>query len=349
MNDFENKINNMLPSDLIKVKKLIDILLDYKINNTRTNLEYLKKSKTIECDINPNHRVKKNGKKDGVQRYYCNDCKKSIPLTKNTILEHLKLTYNQLKILLRCMYDYKSLTEISLEIGLCRTSVFELQIRIFSALEIIHNDEILEGIVQVDEKYERTSFKGFPKEKMPRCSRYNGKDNHISGISNDQVCIIVAIDEKDHLIIKVVGNGPASTNMINKALENRIKKNSILVTDSKGSYIDFAHRNNLKLIQIPEGNHKYKNYHINDVNEIMTEISELLIRKRGVSSRHLQHYMNFIRYRKIIKYTIEYLEINEKMYNDLILLVPKLKSDDVYTSELPFDTNKYKEWFTKYN
>ena len=186
-------------------------------------MEYLKKSKTIECDINPNHRVKKNGKKDGVQRYYCNDCKKSIPLTKNTMLEHLKLTYNQLKILLRCMYDYKSLTEISLEIGLCRTSVFELQIRIFSALEIIHNDEILEGIVQVDEKYERTSFKGFSKEKMPRCSRYNGKDGHISGISNDQVCIIVAIDEKDHLIIKVAGNGPASTNMINKALKNRIK------------------------------------------------------------------------------------------------------------------------------
>ena len=112
---------------------------------------------------------------------------------------------------------------------------------------------------------------------MPRYSRYNEKDNHISGISNDQVCIIVAIDEKDHLVIKVVGNSPASTNMINKALENRIKKNSILVTDSKSSYIDFAHRNNLKLIQIPEGSHKYKNYHINDVNEIMIEISELLI------------------------------------------------------------------------
>ena len=63
MNDFENKISNMLPSDLIKVKKLIDILLDYKINNTRTNLEYLKKSKTIECANNPNHRVKKIVKK----------------------------------------------------------------------------------------------------------------------------------------------------------------------------------------------------------------------------------------------------------------------------------------------
>ena len=97
MNDFENKINNMLPSDLIKVKKLIDILLDYKINNTRTNLEYLKKSKTIECDINPNHRVKKNGKKDGVQRYYCNDCKKSIPLTKKYYAWTFKINIQSVK------------------------------------------------------------------------------------------------------------------------------------------------------------------------------------------------------------------------------------------------------------
>ena len=33
------------------------------------------------------------------------------------MLEHLKLTYNQLKTLLRYMYDYKSLTEISLKMG----------------------------------------------------------------------------------------------------------------------------------------------------------------------------------------------------------------------------------------
>ena len=349
MNELENKIGQMLPSELIKVKKLIDILLEFKENNNRTNLEYLKQAKSIRCDVDINHNVKKNGKKDGIQRYYCTECKKCIPLTKNTMLKHLKLTYNQLKILLKCMYDYKSLTATSLEVGICRTSVFELQIRIFDALEYIYKDEILEGIVQVDENYERTSFKGFPKEKMPKKSRYNGKDNHVSGISNDQVCIIVAIDDKDHLIIRVVGNGPASTDMISKALDNRIKAKSILVTDSKNSYMKFARKNKLKLIQIPEGSHKYKNYHINDVNEIMTEISILLFRKRGISSRHMQHYMNFIMYRKLLKYTVEYLEINEKMYKDLILLIPKIKSDDVYSTEMPFDMDEYKEWYTKYN
>ena len=78
---------------------------------------------------------------------------------------------------------------------------------------------------------------------MPRSSRHNGKDKHVSRISNDQICIVVAIDEND--------------------------------------------------------------YTINDVNEIMTEISSYLFHKKGVSSRHMQHHMNFIRYRKIIKYTVE--------------------------------------------
>ena len=349
MNELENKIEQMLPSELMKVRNLIDILLKFKGNDNRTNLEYLKQSKEIHCDVDINHNVKKNGKKDDIQRYYCTDCKKCIPLTKNSMLEHLKLTYNQIKILLQCMYDFKSLNETSLEVGICRTSIFELQIRIFDALEYIFKDEILEGVIQVDEKYERTSFKGYPTEKMPRKSRHNGKDNHISGISKDQVCIVVAIDEKDHLIIKVVGNGPASTNMISKALNNRIKSNSTLVTDSKNSYQEFANNNNLKLVQIPEGLHKYKNYHINDVNEIMTEISILLSRKRGISSRHLQHYMNFIMYRKMLKYTIEYLEINEKMYKDLILFIPKLKGDDVYSTEMPFDIDEYRDWYDKYN
>ena len=349
MNELENKIEQMLPSELVKIKCLIDNLLEFKENNNRTNLDYLKKVKTIHCNININHNVKKNGKKDGIQRYYCTDCKKSIPLTKNTMLEHLKLTYNQLKVLLKCMYDYKSIEETSLEIGISTTSVFELQIRIFDALEYIYHEHLLEGTVQADEKYVRISFKGFSKDKMPRKSRYNGKDNHVSGISKDQLCIVVAIDENDHLIIKVVGNGPASTDMISKALNNKIKENSILVTDSKNSYQEFAKINKLQLIQIPDGYHKYKNYHINDVNEIITEISIYLNCKKGISSRHLQHHMNFIMYRKIIKYTIEYLEINEKMYNDLILLFPKLKSDEVYSTEMPFDIEEYKDWYSKYN
>ena len=183
---------------------------------------------------------------------------------------------------------------------------------------------------------------------MPRDARYNGNKNLISGISNDQVCVIVAIDEYDSLVIKVVGNGSASKDMISRALKGKIEPNSILVSDSKNSYINFAKENDLKLIQIPSGYHKKDNYTINDVNEIMTEISNYLFKKRGISSRHLQHHMNFIRYRKILKYTIEYLKLNENMYVDTLLLNIKLRSNDVYSTDMPFNIEEYKEWYLEH-
>ena len=339
-----NTINKMSPYELDRVKKLIDELIISKPSKRLTNLEYLEKTKNVECPVDCTHSIKKNGHKDGTQRYWCHNCKKSFSITDSSIIKYSKFTYNQFKTLLQCMYDYKPLSEIALEIGISKTSVFELEIRIFDALDKIHSEYILKGIIQVDEKYICISFKGFSKEKMPRKSRYNGEDNKISGISNDQICVVVAIDSYDELIIKVVGNGPASTDMISKALEGKIEENSILVTDNKSSYIKFAKDNNLKHIEVPKDSYKIDNYTLNDVNEIMSEISIYLSIKRGISSRHLQHHMNFIRYRKILKYTIEYLEINENMYNDILLLDINLSGKDVYSTDLPFDIDEYREW-----
>lgn len=341
-----NEINQMLPPELETAKKLIDLLIENKPNQRLTNLEYLKKIKTVRCPKNDNHHIKKNGHKNGTQRYWCHDCRVSFSLTDNSIAKYSKLTYSQFKTLLKCMYDYKSISETALEVGISNTSTFEIEIRIFDALEEINENEVLDGIVQADEKYIRTSFKGFTKEKMPRKSRHSGNNDNVPGISNDQVCVVVAIDGNDKLIIKVVGNGSASAEMISKALKNKIAPNSILVTDSKSSYMKFAEQNKLQLVQLPKNTYQEGIYTLNDVNELMTEISIYLFKKRGVSSRHLQHHMNFIRYRKIIKYTIEYLEINENMYIDTLSLNIKLNSNNVYLTTMPFDINEYKNWFS---
>lgn len=340
-----NSISKLLPPELKIAKELINKLLEDKPQQRLTNLEYLERNKKIVCPIDKDHHIKKNGHKDGTQRYWCHDCKKSFSITHDSLIKYSYLNYFQLKKMLQCMYDYKPLNEIALEVGITETSVFELEIKIFNSLEQISGDKTLRGIVQIDEKYVRISFKGTPTDKMPRLSRCNGNSNLISGISNDQLCVVVAIDENDQLIIKVVGNGNASKDMISQALKNKIEPNSIIVTDSKNSYVSFAKENNLKLIQIPSGQHKKDNYTINDVNEIMTEISSYLFRKKGISSRHLQHHMNFIRYRKIIKYTIEYLDINENMFVDALLLKINLKSNDVYSTDMPFNIEEYKNWY----
>lgn len=346
--EVSNNITKLLPPELEVAKKLIDKLLITKPQQRVTNIEYLERKKNIECPNNKNHRIKKNGHKNGTQRYWCYDCEKSFSITYNSLVEYSYLNYFQLKKFLQGMYDYKPLSEIASEVGITKTSAFELQIKIFEALDQILDNKILRGIVQVDEKYVRISFKGFSPEDMPRPSRYDGHSNLISGISDDQLCVVVAIDEYDTLIIKVVGNGNASEAMISQALKNKIAPQSTIVTDSKNSYIPFAMKNNLGIIQIPSGSHQKDGYTINDVNEIMTEISSYLFRKKGVSSRHLQHHMNFIRYRKILKYTIEYLEINENMLVDTLLLRINLKSNDVYSTEMPFDVEEYQKWYAEH-
>ena len=347
--DVKNKINHMLPPQLEEAKKLIDLLITTKPNQRVTNLEYLERTITICCPVNETHHIKKNGHKNNTQRIWCYDCKKSYSITHKSILEHSILNYYQLKKLLQSMYDFKSLDETSQELGIDESTVFESQIRIFDALDELNCDVKLGGIVQADEKYIRINLKGTPSNKMPRPSRHNGSTNLTSGISKDQICVIVALDENDNLIIRVAGNGNASTNMISKVLNGKINSGSTLVTDSKNSYDKFAELNNLKLIKIAAGMHKQDNYSINDVNQIMSEIETYLNIKRGISTRHLQHHMNFIQYRKKIKYTIEYLDRNEKMYVDAISLKIRLKSNDVYSTPMPFDIDDYKEWYKRHH
>ena len=346
--EVSSRIVKLLPPELEVAKELINKLLEDKPQQRLTNLEYLERNKKVKCPKDESHHIKKNGHKNGTQRFWRYDCEKSFSITYDSIIKYSHLNYYQLKKLLQCMYDYKPLNEIALEVGISKTSAFELEIKIFNSLNQIFSVKMLKGIVQIDEKYVRISFKGTRHNKMPRPPRYDGHSNLTSGISDDQVCIVVAIDEYDTLIIEVVGNGNASKSMISQALENRIEPNSIIVTDSKNSYVPFAKENNLKLIQIRSGYHKKNGYTINEVNEIMTEISSYLFRKNGVSSRHLQHHMNFIRYRKILKYTIEYLEINENMFINTLLLKITLKSNEVYSTELPFDIEEYKSWYEKH-
>ena len=347
--NIEQIIKSMNPNELEKISKFVSSILTNKNESRITNLDYLIKSYIPKCPNNSEHNIKKNGHKNGTQRYYCKDCEKTWSISNNKIVSSSCLNYQQLKMLLKNMYDYKPLEEISKELNISKTSLFEIQIRIFYELNQVFKDTKLSGIIQIDEKYIRISFKGYKEENMPRKSRKSGCENLVSGISNDQLCVIVAIDSYDNILIKVAGNGPASTNMIEDALKNRISENSIIVTDSKSSYIKFAKENRLKHIQIPPDKHSYKGYHLNDVNEIMTEISAYIALKKGISAKHLQHHLNFILYRKMLKYTIEYLEINEKMYIDTIMLNISLRSNEVYSVDLPFDLDKYRIWCAEHD
>ena len=216
---------------------------------------------------------------------------------------------------------------------------YYLEIKIFKALEKTFNDIKLRGVVQVDEKYFRINFKGTKHDKMPRKTKHSGSQDLKIGINNELSCVIVAIDEYDSIIVKVVGNGNVTTKYIENALSGKIEENSIIITDSKSSYIKFARDNNLILKQIPDGKYSVEDkYNLNNVNELILELENYINRvKRGVSTRHLQQYCNFIKYKKILKYTVEYLNRNQKLYKDSVILFSNLTNKEICQMELPFD------------
>lgn len=177
---------------------------------------------------------------------------------------------------------------------------------------------------------------------MPRESRHSGSQNLTSGISDEQVCIIIAIDSNDNMVIKVAGSGPATTKMIEDVLSNKIKQGSILVTDSKSSYVRFAEKHNLILKQVPSKYHKTKDgYHLGEVNSLMSELELFIQNFRGLSTRHLQQYLDLFKYRKILRYTVEYLKQKKKTYDKVLLIQTKgLTKRQVCKTKMPIDIYK---------
>lgn len=337
--DLKCDLEKLLPDELEKLVLFINNLFDNKINEKLTNQEYQKNNLEIKCPNCNLSLFKKNGHKDGTQRYLCKNCHKSFSITTNTILNYSRIKYWQLKDFIKCLLDAKPILEISQQVKMSKTQIYYLEIKLFKALENIYNRNMLKGIVQADEKYFRISFKGTKCEKMPRKSRHSGLQNLKVGINKELACVVVAIDINDNIIIEVVGNGPATVEMLEKGLGGKIEKGSILVTDSKSSYIKFAQNNGLILKQIPDGKYNIEViYNLSEVNELILELENYITYvKRGVSTKHLQQYCNFIKYRKILKYTIEYLDRNEKMYKDAIILCSNLTNKDISDIKLPFD------------
>ena len=341
------ELKRTLPDKLEQIRKFIDELLINKNSQRLTNVEYQQELKTIRCPKCHGQGITKNGHKHGIQRYVCKKCNYFFSETTDTILSYSKINYKQLKSVISGILASKPVIEISKDAGLTATETYYLEIKIFASIDKIVENTKLHGIVQADEKYFRISFKGTKKENMPRKSRHSGSQNLAAGISNEQVCVVVAIDEYDNIVMTVAGNGQVTQDMISKSLHGKIEEKSILVTDSKSSYRKFANDENLVLKQIPAGEHTIEEiYNLGEVNSLINEIDNYINRiKKGISTRHLQQYLNYLKYRKILKYTFEYLERNEKMYKDCITLVNKLKNRDISKMALPIDISNLYQHF----
>ena len=327
--NYSEEFKNLLPDELEFIKEILDNLIITTKNNKNTNVKYHDKN----CIV-------KNGLKNNVQYYKCKNCNKFFSISTSTLASNISLSYNQLLNFMLCLINYNTISETAKIVGISERSTYNIRIKIISTLNKYKKSK-LKGLVQCDEKYVRLSFKGTRKDKMPRKSRKNGQESRTSGISMDQVCILMAVDSYDNIFIKIVGLGPLSSDDLENNFSDWIEEQSILVTDSKSSYIKFAKDHNLILKQIPENKHTTKDgYHLGELNSLMSELDILLLKCKGISTRHLQEYLDLFRFRKILKYTIEYLKQNKEMYNYTLLQTTNIKNKNVCRRQMPVDVSE---------
>lgn len=338
--DYSNEFKDLLPEELEIIKHILDDLIVNVKRDKNTNVKYQNKNKTLKCPNCENHYVVKNGTRNNIQYYKCKNCNKFFSISTNTLTSGIRLNYNQLIDFMSCLINYSTLSETANIIGLSERNAYNIRIKIISTLNKYKTKKLKE-VVQCDEKYIRLSFKGTRKDKMPRKSRRSGQEDRTSGISMDQVCILMAIDSADNIFTKVVGLGPLSIEDLEDNFSDYIEEGSILVTDSKSSYIKFAQKHKLILKQIPEDKHTTKDgYHLGELNSLMSELDVLLLKCRGLSTRHLQEYLDLFRFRKILRYTVEYLKQNKEMYNYSLLQTTIIKNKTVCKREMPIDVSE---------
>ena len=284
--------------------------------------------------------ILKNGHSEsGVQRYKCKECKKRFNDATDTLCSNSKLSYEIWLHFFECMVDKLSLRKTAVKLNINKNTAFAMRHKVLNALKIFREKTVLSGKIQADELYKSINLKGTKPKNMPRFSKpRQTKGGSKRGISDHQVCIASAIDEWDNTYFGVVGAGPITTEMIEKTFSTVIKPGSTLITDCKSSYEKFAYRHNLKLQQVKSGTYQnLDRYNLAEINGLHSNVENFLQSFIGVSTKHLQGYLDWFSYQKYLTYTVELLKQPQVMMNYVVGQLTSINIADIYSKEFPID------------
>ena len=339
---------DLIPSQLRelleKIRSVLDIVEMSK--NTTSKVVHNTQSSSV-CPFCSSNRIVKNGKtKTKIQTYKCKDCNKRFNDLTGTLFTRSKLNMQQIEELFECFHNCSTLRDVSEKLHVNLKTAFLYRHKILNILTDINEKTALQGQIESDEYYISINLKGTRKD-MPRASKpRKSHGGSKRGISNHQVCVASAIDEKDNTYFSIVGTGPITTEEIEKVFSSRMNSSSTLITDCKSSYEKFAKNHNIKLEQIKSGTYVNSNgYSLGNINSLHSNLEQFLSPFRGVSTKHLNGYLSWFAFSKLLKYTTELLDRSKKIMDTTIIQNTSITVNNIYdnTSNIDF-FDVYKEY-----
>ena len=327
-------IYDLIPSKIIElIEKLTNALNVIKIKkDTLYKVANFEKSKSCCPHCGSNNIIKNGFTKVGhIQNYKCRDCNKKFNDLTNSVFAGTKLNYEQIDIFLDCFKDRISIRRTAKRMNVNPNTVFLLRHKILSALACYRENIKLTGEIESDEIYRTVNLKGTKSQNMPRTSKpRTSKGTTVRGISKHKVCISTAIDEYDNCFLEIVGTGEITSEMVKKSLTPKLVNVKTLTTDCKSSYESEAKNNNWNLVQIKSNGHvNNEGRSLANINSLHSGLSTFLSNFRGVSTKHLQGYLDWYMFNKKLNYSYE-----DDKQKEIILKSAILNSTNIITSNM---------------
>lgn len=236
------------------------------------------------------------------KRFMCHNCNRTFNELTGTVWHYLH-SHEKFKNFIRCMVQQMSIRASAEEVSVCVSTAFFWRHKLLKALYRIEQNQLKDEI-QVDETYILESNKGEKDivTEYNRKSRKRGGKASKRGISNEQVCIIVASDNQDNTVLEIAGKGRLTKKNVHQTLDKKIRKQrvnrAIFVTDKHQSYREFVEQKRLIHQTVVAHNKQFTNidgFNINRVNAIHSRLKRWFVTFNGVATKYLQNYLHYFR------------------------------------------------------
>lgn len=226
--------------------------------------------------------------RNGIKRYFCNDCQHSFSALTGTIFEDRKIPISEWIEYLIHLFEFHSITTSARDNRNAYSTGRYWLLKVFAVLEDFQKDIILEGNVYLDETF-------FSVVESKKKHKENGKEYR--GISRNKLCIAAAYDETGHILLMYENTSKPSSKSTWKTLGTHIRPGSHLIHDGERSHSVLIEKLNLthdifssnELKKLPDDENP-----LDPINEIHSLAKRFMRSHGGFNRDNLQDWMNLI-------------------------------------------------------
>ncbi len=117
------------------------------------------------------------------------------------------------------------------------------------------------------------------------------------GISDEQICILIARDRSKQTVDFMTGNGPITKSVLAAYLKPVLDPDALLVSDSNPTYDAFCKAEHIthETVNLSQGQRVKGAYHVQNVNAYHSRFKAWLDHFHGVATKYLPNYLGWCR------------------------------------------------------